>query len=615
MADVAQLGLAVDSSQVKKGSSDLDKLSASAAKAEAAANGLSGATKNVGAAASAAAKGISSETAATNAATKAVNAHKAAVNANNAAMVATTAAAKGNGMQVRMVAQQLSQVAQQTQATGNFMAALAIQMADIGMIFGTAGIAIGVVVGVILQLVNGNKLLSEALYGLASILPTIAEYAAIAAAGLALIYAPAAISGIVQMIALMGRLAVSAIGLAAAFAAANPATAFVLGITAAVAAANIFRDELTQIFGFDIVGAAKTAINAIIGAFVGGFNGIKAVWSQLPAAIGDLVISTANAVITGVENMINKVSTAINGFIQKINGLMQSLPFGVGEGVSIGTIGPTSLGRVANPYAGAANSVQDAVGGAMSAAMGTDYLGNFGTAIANGASAAAGKLKELAAGLAEVDDAAKKTGSKASDPWKGLRNATDKTIEKINEAKQSLGESFGGILDGLLNKTMTWKDALLSAMRSILKYFDTINTAQGGTGLFGNGIVGGILKGVLGFANGGFTGSAAASKAVGVVHGGEYVFSKRATDRIGVGNLDAMHRSAKGYASGGYVAPSMPANNNRAAPSGNQIVNITPPSGYEAETKQYRRGNDQFLDVVIKRTGDAYGLKRPVTQT
>jgi lambda family phage tail tape measure protein len=91
--------------------------------------------------------------------------------------------------------------------------------------------------------------------------------------------------------------------------------------------------------------------------------------------------------------------------------------------------------------------------------------------------------------------------------------------------------------------------------------------SSGGTGGAG-GIFGTLfsgLKGLFGFDAGGYTGTGPASAVAGVVHGGEYVFSKKATDRIGVGNLEAMHKGARGYAGGGYVGSPIPraANNNR----------------------------------------------------
>jgi len=53
---------------------------------------------------------------------------------------------------------QLSQVGQQTQATGNFVQALAIQLPDIGLAFGTIGTAVGLLVGIALpSIVNAFR--------------------------------------------------------------------------------------------------------------------------------------------------------------------------------------------------------------------------------------------------------------------------------------------------------------------------------------------------------------------------------------------------------------------------------------------------------------------------
>lgn len=58
----------------------------------------------------------------------------------------------GNGL--RQVSMQLSQVAQQGSATGNYLQALAIQLPDIGLAFGTIGIAAGVAAGALLPVVS-----------------------------------------------------------------------------------------------------------------------------------------------------------------------------------------------------------------------------------------------------------------------------------------------------------------------------------------------------------------------------------------------------------------------------------------------------------------------------
>jgi len=53
-----------------------------------------------------------------------------------------------------------------------------------------------------------------------------------------------------------------------------------------------------------------------------------------------------------------------------------------------------------------------------------------------------------------------------------------------------------------------------------------------------------------GFAEGGFTGSGGRYEPAGIVHRGEYVFSAPAVNRLGLGNLDAMHSGAAGSTGG-----------------------------------------------------------------
>ncbi|HBK4724261.1 phage tail tape measure protein, partial [Enterobacter hormaechei] len=55
------------------------------------------------------------------------------------------------------------------------------------------------------------------------------------------------------------------------------------------------------------------------------------------------------------------------------------------------------------------------------------------------------------------------------------------------------------------------------------------------------------------FDTGGYTGDGGKYQPKGVVHGGEFVFTKEATSALGVGNLYALMRGAQGYANGGYV--------------------------------------------------------------
>jgi murein DD-endopeptidase MepM/ murein hydrolase activator NlpD len=76
--------------------------------------------------------------------------------------------------------------------------------------------------------------------------------------------------------------------------------------------------------------------------------------------------------------------------------------------------------------------------------------------------------------------------------------------------------------------------------------------------------VAGVLPGIdklprvalpKGFADGGYTGDGAKYTPAGIVHAGEYVFTKEQTQRAGVGNLAALANSLTGYARGGIVNP------------------------------------------------------------
>lgn len=154
--------------------------------------------------------------------------------------------------------------------------------------------------------------------------------------------------------------------------------------------------------------------------------------------------------------------------------------------------------------------------------------------------------------------------------------AEEEAVRKASEATAEMRDIGRDAMQGLIDDLIAGKDAG-EAFASVLSKIGSklIDMALGG--LFGGG---GPLGGLFGFSGGGFvsgtamravmggagglydkggyTGPGGKYQPAGVVHKGEYVFSKRAVDRIGVGNLEAMHRNLKGYAEGGFVAPSMP---------------------------------------------------------
>ncbi|MCJ8519023.1 hypothetical protein ABID21_001931 [Pseudorhizobium tarimense] len=673
MAELASLGIEVQAKNVDQASSKLDKLSGAAKRAESAVEGLGPTSSKAGQmaarAADEAATALNAEAAAATKAAGAMRLHAQAANQNmrgmNAASlnvgnlaaqfqdIGVSAAMSMNPLQIALQqGTQISAVLGPMGAAGAVKAlggALLAVIAPISLLT----IALVALVAAGLQMVDWPKLAASALRGVASVLDEIAPYAVAAAGALALLYAPAIIGGVVSLIALLGRLSAAALSLAASFAIANPATAFIIGLTAAVAAANIFREELEQIFGFDIVKAANDGVNSVIGAFVGGYQALKAVWSQLPAALSDVVYSTAKKVIDGIEIMVQAAIDGLNNLINKYALWTAS----IGQPLSPETynsmiLGPVEFGNVTNPNPGAASGAMGAAQDAYNAAQGTDYTGQAFDYIGRGASAAADKVKALAGWMETVDDKKKKGrgGKTEAEKYSDIVDGANRRIASLeaeraalgmteeaaaalryetsllNEAQQkgitlteaqkgelsALGSVMASIefatkkarealdfakdvsrgfvddfVSGLANGESAWKSFANAALNALSKIADKLMDSAFDSLFGGGGSLGGIFGGLFGggksffpsapvglYASGGYTGNGAAHQAAGIVHGGEFVFSKKATDRIGVRNLDAMHKRAKGYASGGHVAPVMPANNNGVASATGQAESV-----------------------------------------
>ncbi|MFC5421035.1 phage tail length tape measure family protein [Bosea eneae] len=118
--------------------------------------------------------------------------------------------------------------------------------------------------------------------------------------------------------------------------------------------------------------------------------------------------------------------------------------------------------------------------------------------------------------------------------------------------------------EALQNQATRIVDTLLQAAlnKAITGLFGSIMGGFGGGGYNFFGTAGGPFSFGAGgysgqgpyFDKGGYTGPGGRLDPAGIVHRGEFVFSKAATDWLGVGNLDRLHRSAlPGFDKGGYV--------------------------------------------------------------
>jgi len=292
-----------------------------------------------------------------------------------------------------------------------------------------------------MQMVDWAALAQSTMNGLADVLEEYSVAIAYAGAVTLLAFSPqilAAIwSGLVGIVGMLKSMAVALWALAAA----NPFTAIVLGIGVVLAAAYVFRDELSQILGFDIVEAARAGANWIVGGFVGTYNAITAIWSKLPAAIGDMAVRAANATIAAIEGM-------VNGAVSLINDLTSQLPLGLGDGMELGN---ASFGRLENAYAGAQAEVEGIANAALEAAQGVDYVGKGIAFVKGAASDAAGYLRDWASQVGEVADKEKKArkereakpkkteAERQAEEWAKLTKDADNQMRALRQAGDRIG--------------------------------------------------------------------------------------------------------------------------------------------------------------------------------
>ena len=144
-------------------------------------------------------------------------------------------------------------------------------------------------------------------------------------------------------------------------------------------------------------------------------------------------------------------------------------------------------------------------------------------------------------------------------------------MKKIEDAGQKGAETLAGMFTDILSGSKSADEAFSDLLKQIAnaqlqKMFTNMFSGEGA-----GGCVAKWLGGLLGFAEGGFTGPGTKYQPAGVVHAGEYVFSAETVNKIGAGNLEQLHRAAKsgatGYARGGMVGGTAKLSRVSGAPS------------------------------------------------
>ncbi|EPK6501901.1 phage tail tape measure protein [Klebsiella aerogenes] len=188
----------------------------------------------------------------------------------------------------------------------------------------------------------------------------------------------------------------------------------------------------------------------------------------------------------------------------------------------------------------------------------------------------------------------------AKSAWAEYRDTATNVYSSIHDVAAAGFQGLSGMLDDLvMTGTASFKEFAQSILKMIVQVIDrllvayAIQSALGWvTASSGGSTPSGAYEAAAAnvqFDSGGYTGDGGKHDPKGVVHGGEFVFTKEATSALGVDNLYALMNSAQGYANGGYVgrAPMAGMNGGGAAGSGiavNTTVNVDASGGSTAQS-------------------------------
>ena len=193
-----------------------------------------------------------------------------------------------------------------------------------------------------------------------------------------------------------------------------------------------------------------------------------------------------------------------------------------------------------------------------------------------------------------------------ANPIAGIKDGINQVQNSFGDMAANMSQvtqnAFNGMADALTDFVVTGKADFRSLAVSILRdisamivkmmIFNAIKLATGSSG-FSDG-------GYVGFASGGYTGDGGKYQPAGVVHRGEYVITKEATSRLGIGFLNHLNYG-RGYANGGSVG-SIPSTGYKPMAGGNisvKVINNGEPVNASVEQRQ-RNGETEITVELIR---------------
>lgn len=210
------------------------------------------------------------------------------------------------------------------------------------------------------------------------------------------------------------------------------------------------------------------------------------------------------------------------------------------------------------------------------------------------------KLKERRAIIQAESE--KRRGNPIAGIKDGINQIQDSFGDMAANMSQVTQNAFNGMSDALTDFVMTGKADFRSLAQSILRDLSSMiikmmifNTLKSAAGFFGFSD-----GGYVGFASGGYTGDGGKYQPAGVVHRGEYVITKEATSRLGIGFLNHLNYG-RGYANGGAVG-SIPSTGYKSMAGGSisvKVINNGEPVNASVEQRQ-RNGETEITVELIR---------------
>lgn len=203
---------------------------------------------------------------------------------------------------------------------------------------------------------------------------------------------------------------------------------------------------------------------------------------------------------------------------------------------------------------------------------------------------------------------------------RGFAEFQDQATDVYGNVAQITQSAFQGMSNTVADFLLTSKFNLADFTKSFLEMTTKMITQMALLNAMRAGFAGTTFGSFLGFAEGGYTGGGGKYDPAGVVHKGEFVFTKEATQRLGVDNLyRLMDAGKRGYASGGHVSGSAPmsvtqptafiARNPQIAGGGNVQVNLgginidggqqQQPSSNQANASSLKREFQQMVESGV----------------